>query len=72
MAVAAATPVLFGTAATSAAVPPPPPNPSESEIDPGRAIADNRVGQVGRLVGRLAAVEARLSQLSGYFGLKQA
>ena len=66
----AATAVLVTTAATSAAAPPPPPNPSDSEIDAGRALAGAKATQVGRLASRLAAAEARLSALSDDVELK--
>lgn len=54
---------MVGTCGTSAAVPPPPPNPSDAEIDAGNAQADAKAGQVGQLTNRLAAAEARLSNL---------
>lgn len=56
---------MLGLCGTSGAVPPPPPNPSDSEIDAGRAAADAKAGAVGRLTDQLAAAEARLSDLQG-------
>lgn len=54
---------MVGMCGTSAAVPPPPPNPSDAEIDASSAAADANAGQVGQLANRLAAAEARLTNL---------
>ncbi|PPK66893.1 NlpC/P60 family protein [Actinokineospora auranticolor] len=53
---------LAGTS-VAAAVPPPPPNPSDSEIDQGKADAERRAGDVGRLTNQLAEAEAALMGL---------
>lgn len=55
--------VLLGVPGTAAAVPPPPPNPSDSELDAGRAEASEKAGEVGRLTSRLADAEAKLTTL---------
>ncbi|WP_156756271.1 NlpC/P60 family protein [Actinokineospora pegani] len=54
---------VVSTATTAAAVPPPPPNPSDSEIEGGRAEVNAKAGQVGELTSRLAQAEARLTRL---------
>nr|WP_255375688.1 NlpC/P60 family protein [Saccharomonospora sp. CUA-673] len=48
---------------TALAVPPPPPNPSDSELEAGRAEANDRADEVGRLTSRLADAESRLTTL---------
>jgi cell wall-associated NlpC family hydrolase len=55
--------VLLGGPGTAAAVPPPPPNPSDAELEAGRANADERAGEVGELTNQLAAAEAELAEL---------
>ncbi|GAA1227942.1 NlpC/P60 family protein [Prauserella halophila] len=55
--------VLLGAPGTAAAVPPPPPNPSDAELEAGRAEASEKAGEVGRLTSRLADAEAKLTTL---------
>lgn len=61
---------MIGTGGTSSAVPPPPPNPSDAQLNAGRAAADTKAGLVGQLANRLAAAEARLSDLESDVELK--
>ncbi|MFD2416989.1 NlpC/P60 family protein [Amycolatopsis pigmentata] len=61
----------LGAAGTCAAVPPPPPNPSDAEIDSGRAAADGKAGEVGELTSRVARAEARLAELRAASELKR-
>ncbi|GLY67678.1 hydrolase [Amycolatopsis taiwanensis] len=63
--------MMVGTCGTSAAVPPPPSNPSDAQLNAGRAAADTKAGEVGRLANRLAEAEARLSDLDSEVELKQ-
>jgi cell wall-associated NlpC family hydrolase len=60
----------LGAAGTCGAVPPPP-NPSDAEIDSGRAAADRKAGEVGELTSRLARAEARLSELQAASELRR-
>lgn len=61
----------LGAAGTCAAMPPPPPNPSDTEIDAGRAVADGKAGEVGELTSRVARAEARLTALQAASELKR-
>ncbi len=56
--VAAAIMLTAGTV-PAAAVPPPPPNPSNAEIEAGKAAAAGKAGQVGVLINRLAELDAQ-------------
>lgn len=60
--VRAVTVVLVGVLGTgnAVAVPPAPPNPSDAEINGGRATADARATRVGQLTSEVARVESRL------------
>ncbi|WP_040586422.1 NlpC/P60 family protein [Sciscionella marina] len=53
-----------------AAVPPPPPNPSDNEIDSGRADVNNRAGEVGSITNQLSQAESQLDQLQSQVELK--
>lgn len=55
--------VLMGASPAAHAVPPPPPNPSDAELEAGRAQASEKAGEVGRLTSRLADAEAKLTTL---------
>ncbi|MEV0292255.1 NlpC/P60 family protein [Nocardia sp. NPDC050710] len=55
--------VVLATAGTTTAVPPAPPNPSDGEIADAGAQVDARVGEVGTLINRVAAVDQQLQQL---------
>ncbi|WP_084467882.1 NlpC/P60 family protein [Actinokineospora inagensis] len=55
----------LASTAVAAAVPPPPPNPSDAELDSGRAAAQDKAGQVGKLTNQLAEAESTLMQLQG-------
>ncbi|MFB9687988.1 NlpC/P60 family protein [Amycolatopsis plumensis] len=63
--------ILFGAGGTGLAAPPPPPNPSDSEIQAGKAQADAKAGEVGRLTNQLAQAEQKLTQLQDDVELKQ-
>ncbi|GAA4534480.1 NlpC/P60 family protein [Amycolatopsis samaneae] len=63
--------ILLGVTGVGAAVPPPPPNPSDSEIDAGKAAANEKAGEVGKLTNQLAQAEQRLTQLRNDLELKQ-
>ncbi len=63
--------ILLGAGGTSLAVPPPPPNPSDSEIQAGKADANAKAGEVGRLTNQLAQAEQKLAQLQDDVELKQ-
>jgi cell wall-associated NlpC family hydrolase len=63
--------ILFGLGGTGLAAPPPPPNPSDSEIQAGKADANAKAGEVGRLTNQLAQAEQKLSQLQDDVELKQ-
>jgi cell wall-associated NlpC family hydrolase len=63
--------ILVGAGGTGLAVPPPPPNPSDSEIQAGKADANAKAGEVGRLTNQLAQAEQKLSQLQDDVELKQ-
>jgi cell wall-associated NlpC family hydrolase len=63
--------ILFGAGGTGLAAPPPPPNPSDSEIQAGKADANAKAGEVGRLTNQLAQAEQKLSQLQDDVELKQ-
>ncbi|WP_244211126.1 NlpC/P60 family protein [Amycolatopsis kentuckyensis] len=63
--------ILFGAGGTGLAVPPPPPNPSDSEIQAGKADANAKAGEVGRLTNQLAQAEQKLTQLQDDVELKQ-
>lgn len=60
--------LLPGGAAVAA--PPPPPNPSDSELDAGRADARAKADEVGRATSRLAEAEARLVELHAEVGAR--
>lgn len=53
-----------------AAVPPPPPNPSEHDVDKGRARVHHRAGDVGRITTKLSDAESELSDLQSKVELK--
>ncbi|MEU0535156.1 NlpC/P60 family protein [Amycolatopsis tolypomycina] len=63
--------ILLGAGGTGLAVPPPPPNPSDSEIQAGKADANAKAGEVGRLTNQLAQAEQKLTQLQDEVELKQ-
>ncbi|MDS0137016.1 MULTISPECIES: NlpC/P60 family protein [unclassified Amycolatopsis] len=63
--------ILFGAGGTGFAAPPPPPNPSDSEIQAGKAEANAKAGEVGRLTNQLAQAEQKLTQLQDDVELKQ-
>ncbi|AEK43522.1 hypothetical protein RAM_25220 [Amycolatopsis mediterranei S699] len=63
--------ILFGAGGTGLAAPPPPPNPSDSEIQAGKADANAKAGEVGRLTNQLAQAEQKLTQLQDDVELKQ-
>lgn len=63
--------ILFGAGGTGLAAPPPPPNPSDSEIQAGKAEANAKAGEVGRLTNQLAQAEQKLTQLQDDVELKQ-
>ncbi|MET8998366.1 NlpC/P60 family protein [Amycolatopsis sp. NPDC004169] len=63
--------ILFGAGGTGLAAPPPPPNPSDSEIQAGKADANAKAGEVGRLTSQLAQAEQKLTQLQDDVELKQ-
>ncbi len=63
--------ILFGAGGTGLAAPPPPPNPSDSEIQAGKADANAKAGEVGRLTNQLAQAEQKLTQLRDDVELKQ-
>jgi cell wall-associated NlpC family hydrolase len=63
--------ILLGAGGTGLAVPPPPPNPSDSEIQAGKADANAKAGEVGRLTNQLAQAEQKLTQLQDDVELKQ-
>jgi cell wall-associated NlpC family hydrolase len=62
-------PVLGGSVAV-AAVPPPPPNPSDTEIERGKASRDGAASRVGQLAGELAAAESKLVELQASVALR--
>ncbi|WP_103342631.1 NlpC/P60 family protein [Amycolatopsis sp. CA-126428] len=63
--------ILFGAGGTGLAAPPPPPNPSDSDIQAGKADANAKAGEVGRLTNQLAQAEQKLTQLQDDVELKQ-
>ncbi len=63
--------ILLGAGGTGLAAPPPPPNPSDSDIQAGKADANAKAGEVGRLTNQLAQAEQQLSQLQDDVELKQ-
>ncbi|MDX3193357.1 NlpC/P60 family protein [Streptomyces sp. MN03-5084-2B] len=63
--------ILLGAGGTGLAAPPPPPNPSDSEIQAGKADANAKAGEVGRLTNQLAQAEQKLTQLQDDVELKQ-
>lgn len=63
--------ILCGAGGTGLAAPPPPPNPSDSEIQAGKADANAKAGEVGRLTNQLAEAEQKLTQLQDDVELKQ-
>ncbi|MFD9896196.1 NlpC/P60 family protein [Amycolatopsis sp. NPDC059027] len=63
--------ILLGVTGVGAAAPPPPPNPSDSEIDAGKAAANAKAGEVGKLTNQLAQAEQRLTQLQSDLESKQ-
>ncbi len=63
--------ILVGAGGTGLAAPPPPPNPSDSEIQAGKADANAKAGEVGRLTNQLAQAEQKLTQLQDDVELKQ-
>lgn len=63
--------ILLGAGGTGLAAPPPPPNPSDSEIQAGKAEANAKAGEVGRLTNQLAQAEQKLTQLQDDVELKQ-
>ncbi|MBE8525577.1 C40 family peptidase [Amycolatopsis sp. H6(2020)] len=63
--------ILFGAGGTGLAAPPPPPNPSDSEIQAGKADANAKAGEVGRLTNQLAQAEQKLTRLQDDVELKQ-
>ncbi|MER5393910.1 NlpC/P60 family protein [Saccharopolyspora sp. NPDC002686] len=64
--------VAIGLAApgVGSAVPAPPPNPSDAEIQAGRAKSQQVAGQVGELANQLAEAESKLVDLQAQVELK--
>lgn len=61
--------LLGGTVAVNA-VPPPPPNPSDAEIERGKASRDGAATRVGQLAGELATAESKLAELQASVALR--
>ncbi|WP_338056159.1 NlpC/P60 family protein [Saccharopolyspora spinosa] len=55
---------------TALAVPPPPANPSDAELNAGRATAQYTAGQVGKLAYRLSEAESQLVGLQSQVEIK--
>lgn len=55
---------LFGGMSTVLAQPPPPPNPSDDELRRSQQTVEERATEAGRLIGRLAELDAEADDLA--------
>ncbi|WP_305095000.1 NlpC/P60 family protein [Prescottella sp. R16] len=63
--------LVLGLPGAALAVPPPPPNPSDAEIDSGRAQVADSVAQVGDLVNQVASANQQLAALDDEVAIKR-